>query len=68
MGSFLGGFMFDRFGFIVSFKILSGAVLAICVIQITVNQLINRFSKNENVNEEDESYTGNTTSDSNGIL
>jgi len=69
MGSFLGGYVFDRYGSIVSFNILSGAALVIYVIQITVNQLINRFSKNENVTEERGTNTANAaTSDRNDIL
>ncbi|CAI6371734.1 unnamed protein product [Macrosiphum euphorbiae] len=69
MGSFLGGYVFDRYGSIDSFKILSGVALVICVIQFTVTQLINRFSKNENVTEERGENTVNAaTSDRNDIL
>lgn len=52
IGGFVGGYMFDSFGSITSFKILSVTTLIICVIQIAINQSINRFSKNNIVNGE----------------
>lgn len=48
LGSFVGGFMFDRFGSITSYAIVSGVAFSICIIQIIVNQLINRYSKDIN--------------------
>lgn len=51
-GSFVGGYMFNRIGSISSFKLLSAITLAICFLQIIVNQSINRISKDENVNKE----------------
>lgn len=52
MGSMIGGYLFDTFGSINAFKILSLITLAICIIQIIINQLINRFSKNMIVDSE----------------
>lgn len=51
MGSFVGGFMVDRFGSITSYAIVSGVAFSICIIQIIVNQLINRYSKITNFKE-----------------
>ncbi|XP_022182048.1 major facilitator superfamily domain-containing protein 6-A-like isoform X2 [Myzus persicae] len=51
VGSFVGGYMFDRFGSITSFKFLSGTALAICIAQTTVNSLLNRYSKDKHVKE-----------------
>jgi len=44
IGNIFAGYLFDRFGSIISFKFLSGFVLGICITQATVNHLINRFS------------------------
>lgn len=46
-GGFVGGYMFKNIGSIASFKILSLMAFITCVIQITVNFTINRFSKNK---------------------
>jgi len=43
--------MFDRFGSITSYEILSGIAFAICIIQIIGNQLINRYCKDTNFKE-----------------
>ncbi|XP_050057858.1 major facilitator superfamily domain-containing protein 6-A-like isoform X2 [Aphis gossypii] len=47
IGSFVGGFMFDRFSSITSFGILSGIAFAICIIHIIENQFINRYCKDK---------------------
>lgn len=44
--------MFGRFGSITSFRLLSGIALIICIIQIMVNFVINRFIKNKDVKDE----------------
>jgi MFS family permease len=49
VGSFVGGYMFKIIGSISSFKILSVFVLITCIVQIIVNQMIDRFSKNINI-------------------
>ncbi|XP_022179023.1 major facilitator superfamily domain-containing protein 6-like isoform X2 [Myzus persicae] len=49
IGSFVGGYMFKMIGSIASFKILSVLVLITCIVQIIVNQMINRFSNNSNI-------------------
>ncbi|XP_026813025.1 major facilitator superfamily domain-containing protein 6-A-like [Rhopalosiphum maidis] len=53
IGSLSGGYLFNRFGSITSFKLLSGVALAICIIQTIVNQLINRILKNDSVKREE---------------
>lgn len=45
IGSSIGGYLFNHFGSITTFKMLSGAALVTCVIQIIVNLLINRWAK-----------------------
>jgi len=52
IGCFVGGYLFNQFGSITSFKFLSIFVLAVCFAQTIVNQLINRFSKKNNVKGE----------------
>eukprot|EP00102_Acyrthosiphon_pisum_P005260 XP_001949714.2 PREDICTED: major facilitator superfamily domain-containing protein 6-like [Acyrthosiphon pisum] len=52
IGCFVGGFLFNRFGSITSFKLLSLFALSVCFTQTIANQLINRFSKNNNVKGE----------------
>ncbi|XP_060874397.1 major facilitator superfamily domain-containing protein 6-like isoform X3 [Metopolophium dirhodum] len=52
IGSFIGGYLFNRFGSISSFNIFSYIALAVCVIQTISNQLITRFSKNDILKEE----------------
>lgn len=49
VGSIIGGYMFKIIGSISSFKILSVLVLLTCIVQIIVNQMIDRFSKNRNI-------------------
>jgi len=49
VGSLVGGYMFQIIGSISSFKLLSVLVLITCIVQIIVNQMINRFSKNKNI-------------------
>jgi len=49
IGSLVGGYMFQIIGSISAFKLLSVLVLITCVVQIIVNQMINRFSKNTNI-------------------
>eukprot|EP00102_Acyrthosiphon_pisum_P007046 XP_003241276.1 PREDICTED: uncharacterized protein LOC100573501 [Acyrthosiphon pisum] len=49
IGSFVGGYMFQIIGSISSFKLLSVLVLITCIVQIIVNLMINRFSKNRNI-------------------
>jgi len=49
VGSFIGGYMFKIIGSISSFKILSVLVLITCIVQIIVNQMIDRFSKKRNI-------------------
>ncbi|CAI6371832.1 unnamed protein product [Macrosiphum euphorbiae] len=49
IGSLIGGYMFQIIGSISSFKLLSVLVLITCIVQIIVNQMINRFSKNINI-------------------
>lgn len=51
IGSFVGGYMFKHIGSIDSFKLLSVVAFFTCVIQITVNYLLKRFSKNEEVKD-----------------
>ncbi|VVC36477.1 Major facilitator superfamily domain,Major facilitator superfamily associated domain [Cinara cedri] len=51
IGSFVGGYLFNRFGSIFSYKILSGVALTTCVSQIVINQLTNRLSKPKRVEE-----------------
>jgi len=60
VGSFVGGHIFFRFGSITSFKMLSGTALAICIIQTTVNLLMNRYSKDKNFKENASSTNGPT--------
>lgn len=43
--------MFDRFGSITSYGIVSGIALLICIIHIIVNQLIKRYCKDDNFKE-----------------
>ncbi|VVC33508.1 Hypothetical protein CINCED_3A015748 [Cinara cedri] len=52
IGSFVGGYLFNRFGSIFSFKILSGMAVTSCVLHIVVTQLTNRLSKPKNSEEE----------------
>lgn len=52
MGSFVGGNMFKSIGSIESFKILTVVAFVVCVVQIIVNQLIQRFSKNDKVKDQ----------------
>ncbi|CAI6363529.1 unnamed protein product [Macrosiphum euphorbiae] len=52
IGSFIGGYLFKRFGSISSFSIFSYIAFAVCVIQTIANQLITRFSKNDIIKEE----------------
>lgn len=47
IGCSIGGYFFHRFGSITTFKLLSGAALVTCVIQITVNLLINYWTKKD---------------------
>jgi len=49
IGSLVGGYMFQIIGSISSFKLLSVLLLITCIVQIIVNQVINRFSKNINI-------------------
>lgn len=51
IGSFVGGFTFDRLGSITSYETLSGIAFAICIIQIIGNQLINRYCKDKKFKE-----------------
>lgn len=51
VGSSVGGYIFDRFGSITSFKIVSGTALVICIAQTTVNWLMNRYSKDKHFKE-----------------
>jgi len=51
IGSFVGGYMFKHIGSIASFKILSVAAFFTCVIQIIVNYILKRLSKNEDVKD-----------------
>lgn len=51
IGSFVGGYMFKHFGSIASFKVLSVVAFFTCVIQIIVNYILRRFSKNEDVKD-----------------
>ncbi|CAH1726834.1 unnamed protein product [Aphis gossypii] len=50
IGSLIGGYMFKIIGSIASFKILSALAIVTCIIQIIVTRMINRFSKNININ------------------
>jgi len=52
IGSSVGGYLFNHFGSIISYKLLSGFALAVCISQIMVEKLINRFSKNDTVKVE----------------
>ena len=52
IGSFIGGYLFNHFGSITSYKCISGFALAVCIYQMTIQKLINRFSKNDTVKEE----------------
>lgn len=52
MGSFVGGNMFKNIGSIESFKILTVVAFVVCVVQIIVNRLIQRFSKNDKVKDQ----------------
>ncbi|XP_026806833.1 major facilitator superfamily domain-containing protein 6-B-like isoform X1 [Rhopalosiphum maidis] len=47
IGSFVGGYMFKHIGSIDSFRLLSVVAFFTCIIQITVNYLINRLTINE---------------------
>jgi len=49
IGSLVGGYMFQTIGSISSFKLLSVLVLITGIVQIVVNHMINRFSKNRNI-------------------
>jgi len=51
IGSFVGGYMFKHIGSIASFKLLSVVAFFTCVIQIIVNYLLKRLSKNEEVKD-----------------
>ncbi|KAL4092012.1 hypothetical protein QTP88_026595 [Uroleucon formosanum] len=52
IGCLFGGYLFNQFGSITSFKFLSIFALVVCFTQTIVHQLINRFSKNNLVKEE----------------
>jgi len=52
IGNFLGGYSFNRFGSILSFKLLSGVALTVCVVQVIVVQLTNRISESQKTNSE----------------
>lgn len=52
IGNCIGGFSFEHIGSITTFKILSGIALATCIIQMVVNQILNRFLKNSNIPDE----------------
>lgn len=45
IGSSIGGYFFNHYGSITTFKLLSGTAFVICVIQIIVNLLINRWTE-----------------------
>jgi len=47
IGSFVGGYMFKHIGSIDSFRLLGVVAFFTCIIQITVNYLINRLTINE---------------------
>uniref|UniRef100_A0A2S2PG69 Major facilitator superfamily domain-containing protein 6-B n=1 Tax=Schizaphis graminum TaxID=13262 RepID=A0A2S2PG69_SCHGA len=47
IGSFVGGYMFKHIGSIDSFRLLGIVAFFTCIIQITVNYLINRLTINE---------------------
>lgn len=51
IGSFAGGYLFDRFGSIVSFEIISCTALVIGTVQLIVNQTLNGLSKRKKLNE-----------------
>ncbi|XP_015372474.1 PREDICTED: uncharacterized protein LOC107167801 [Diuraphis noxia] len=51
IGSFVGGYMFKHIGSIASFKLLSVVAFFTCVIQIIVNYILKRLSKNEDVKD-----------------
>jgi len=67
MGSFVGGFMFDRLGSITSYAIVSGVAFSICIVQMIVNQLINRYSKDTNL-KKNRTVGGNAVGDVNDNL
>lgn len=50
-GNFAGGYLFDRFGSIVSFEIISCTALVIGTIQLIVNQTLNGLSKRKKLNQ-----------------
>lgn len=51
IGSIVGGYMFKRIGSIASFKLLSIIAFFTCAIQIIVNYMLRRLSKNSDVKD-----------------
>lgn len=51
-GSLVGGYLFHEFGSIISFKIIGCIALTTCIAHIIVNQLINTFSNDKNIKQE----------------
>jgi len=49
IGSIVGGYMFKHIGSIASFKLLSVVSFFTCVIQIIVNYILRRLSKNDDI-------------------
>ncbi|XP_060874136.1 major facilitator superfamily domain-containing protein 6-A-like [Metopolophium dirhodum] len=50
IGSIIGGYMFKHIGSIATFKMLSVVAFFICAIQIIVNYILRRLSKNDDIN------------------
>jgi len=51
IGSIVGGYMFKHIGSIATFKLLSMVAFITCAIQIIVNFLLRRLSKNDDVKD-----------------
>lgn len=51
IGCSVGGYLFDRFGSITTFKLISGIALLTCMIQVTANLLVNRWAKNDELKD-----------------
>ncbi|CAI6361482.1 unnamed protein product [Macrosiphum euphorbiae] len=49
IGSIVGGYMFKHIGSIATFKLLSVVAFSTCAVQIIVNYMIRRLSKNDDV-------------------
>jgi len=51
IGSIVGGYMFKHIGSIATFKLLSVVAFSTCAVQIIVNYILRRLSKNDDVKD-----------------